>query len=132
MFRILLFAFCFCVSLASVPTHAAQQERVATKARVEAELAKDLAQPWEPQARMPNRTCLDGRSVADFQGDIVEYWANIECPYCDIQQVTLAQRDNPEMCIVVRHSSLLGTDKLVVAINAQLLAVRQKKVSIYF
>ena len=109
---IAVMAFMACFALCST-AHATKQERVATKARVEAELTKDLAQPWEPQARMPNRTCLDGRKVADFAGDIVEYWANMECPYCDIQQAAIAQRDNPDMCIVARHSATIGISESV-------------------
>ena len=38
-----------------------------------------------------------------LQGDILEYWSNLECPYCGIQEPLQAQRDNPGLCIVVRH-----------------------------
>ncbi len=38
-----------------------------------------------------------------FQGDILEYWSNLECPYCGIQEPLQAQRENPGLCIVVRH-----------------------------
>lgn len=38
-----------------------------------------------------------------FQGDIVELWSNLECPFCGIQEPLQAQRDNPGLCIVVRH-----------------------------
>lgn len=107
-----VFACLFCLAICT-PSHASSQDRVATKARVEADINKDIALLWEPMPRLEGRTCLDGRPVADFQGDIVEYWANIECPYCDIQQVTTAQRDTPEMCIVVRHSPTEGYSESV-------------------
>ena len=38
-----------------------------------------------------------------FEDDILEYWSNLECPYCGIQEPLQAQRDNPGLCIVVRH-----------------------------
>jgi hypothetical protein len=41
--------------------------------------------------------------VADFPGDVVEYWVNLECPYCGIVEPMLAQRQNAGVCIVVRH-----------------------------
>jgi hypothetical protein len=78
-------------------------ERIAVEAGVKAEVSKDLALPYNPLEGLSGRTCLDGRPVADFQGDIVELWANLECPYCGIQEPVLAQRNNPDMCIVVRH-----------------------------
>ncbi len=78
-------------------------ERIAVEAGVKAEVSKDLVMPYNPLEGLSGRTCLDGRPVADFQGDIVEYWANLECPYCGIQEPVRAQRNNPDMCIVVRH-----------------------------
>ena len=71
--------------------------------RLKAELSKDLALPYNPLESLSSRTCLDGRSADTFQGDIVEYWANLECPYCGIQEPVQAQRINQDMCIVVRH-----------------------------
>lgn len=59
--------------------------------------------PYNPLDGLTGRTCLDGRSVDGFQGDIVEYWANLECPYCGIQEPVQAQRNNQDICIVVRH-----------------------------
>ena len=78
-------------------------ERIAVEAGVKSEVSKDLALPYNPLEGLSGRTCLDGRPVADFTGDIVEYWANLECPYCGIQEPVQAQRNNPDMCIVVRH-----------------------------
>lgn len=78
-------------------------EPAAVEAEVTTEVTKDLALPYNPQEELSGRTCLDGRPVADFQGDIVEYWANLECSYCGIQEPMLAQRQNPGLCIVVRH-----------------------------
>lgn len=78
-------------------------ERIAVEAGAKAEVAKDLAVPYRPLDGLSGRTCLDGRPVEGFQGDIVEYWANLECQYCGIQEPVQAQRNNPNMCIVVRH-----------------------------
>ena len=38
------------------------------------------------------------------QGEVVEYWANLECSYCGIQEVIRAQREDSNLCIVVRHA----------------------------
>ena len=78
-------------------------ERVAVEAGVKADVSKDLALSYNPLEGLSGRTCLDGRPVDDFQCDIVEYWANLECTYCGIQEPVHAQRNNPNMCIVVRH-----------------------------
>ena len=94
-----------CLLVMLTPAHAGtpMTERIAVEAGVKAEVMKDLAVPYNPLDGLSGRTCLDGRPVADFQGDIVEYWANLECPYCGIQEPVQAQRNNPGMCIVVRH-----------------------------
>ena len=78
-------------------------DRVAVEAGVKAEIAKDLASPYSPHESLSGRTCLDGRSVDGFQGDIVELWSNLECPFCGIQEPLQAQRTHPDLCIVVRH-----------------------------
>ena len=95
----------YCVLAALDPAHAGtpMTERIAVEAGVKAEVMKDLALSYNPLDDLSGRTCLDGRAVTDFQGDIVEYWANLECPYCGIQEPVQAQRNNPGMCIVVRH-----------------------------
>lgn len=87
------------------PVHAGtpMSDRVAVEVGVKAEIAKDLASPYSPHESLSGRTCLDGRPVDGFQGDVVEYWANLECPYCGIQEPLQAQRENPGLCIVVRH-----------------------------
>ena len=95
--------YCLFVMLAPVYAGTPITERIAVEAGVKTEVTKDLAVPYNPLDGLSGRTCLDGRPVADFQGDIVEYWANLECPYCGIQEPVLAQRNNPDMCIVVRH-----------------------------
>ena len=97
---------CYCLFVMLAPVYAGTPiaERIAVEAGVKAEVMKDLAMPYNPlEGLTTGRTCLDGRPVADFQGDIVEYWANLECPYCGIQELVQAQRNNPDMCIVVRH-----------------------------
>lgn len=78
-------------------------DRMAVETGVKTEVAKDLASPYSPHESLSGRTCLDGRPVDGFQGDIVELWSNLECPFCGIQEPLQAQRDNPGLCIVVRH-----------------------------
>lgn len=95
----------YCLWVMLAPAHAGTPitERIVVEAGVKTEVMKDLALPYNPKEALSGRTCLDGRPVADFQGDIVEYWANLECPYCGIQEPLGAQRNNPDVCIVVRH-----------------------------
>lgn len=78
-------------------------DRMAVEAGVKTEIAKDLASPYSPHESLSGRTCLDGRPVDGFEDDILEYWSNLECPYCGIQEPLQTQRDNPGLCIVVRH-----------------------------
>lgn len=78
-------------------------DRMAVEAGVKTEVAKDLASPYSPHESLSGRTCLDGRPVDGFQGDILEYWANLECSFCGIQEPLQAQRNHPDLCIVVRH-----------------------------
>ena len=78
-------------------------DRVAVAAKVRAEVSKDLAVPYDPAEALTDRQCLDGRPVKDFQGDLVEYWVNLECSYCGIREPLQAQRAAQDMCIVVRH-----------------------------
>lgn len=88
-----------------LPAHAGtpMSDRMAVEAGVKAEIAKDLASPYSPRESLSGRTCLDGRPIDGFQGDIAELWSNLECPFCGIQEPLQAQRDNPGLCIVVRH-----------------------------
>lgn len=106
----------FCYLLAAIPPAFAgtpMTERIALEVGVKAGVMKDLAVPYNPLEGLSGRTCLDGRPVADFQGDIVEYWANLECQYCGIREPVQAQRDNPGMCIVVRHIPTSGYSESV-------------------
>lgn len=84
---------------------ATKADRVAVEASVKAELGKDLAHSLPDKSLWSERSCLDGRSAADFQGNVIEYWVNLECPYCGIAEPFKAQRDNQGICIVVRHAS---------------------------
>jgi len=88
-----------------LPAHAGtpMSDRVAVEAGVKTEIAKDLASSYTPHENLSGRTCLDGRPVDGFEGDILEYWSNLECPYCGILEPLQAQRDNPGLCIIVRH-----------------------------
>ncbi len=78
-------------------------DRVAVEVGVKAQVNKDLALPYNPGEALADRQCLDGRPAKDFQGDLVEYWVNLECSYCGIRESLQAQRAAPDMCIVVRH-----------------------------
>ncbi len=95
----------YCLLTLASAAHAGTpaSDRVAVEAGVKTEIAKDLSQPYTPLETLSGRTCLDGRPLDGFEGDILEYWSNLECPYCGIQEPLQAQRDNPGLCIVVRH-----------------------------
>lgn len=80
-----------------------KSDRIALDAGVKNEISVDLTQKYEPLKVLADRKCLDGRAVKDIQGEIVEYWANLECAFCGILEPVKAQRDNPDICIVVRH-----------------------------
>ncbi len=79
-------------------------DRIAVENRVSKEIEVDFAQPFALSISLAERKCLDGRPVKDFQGEVIEYWANLECPYCGIAEPLKAQRDNRNICIVVRHA----------------------------
>ena len=97
---IILSIFLLC---ALIPAHGiAVQDRIVAEARARADVSKDLETPWQPESLVA-RNCLDGRPVADFPGDVVEYWVNLECCYCGIVEPMLAQRRNADVCIVARH-----------------------------
>ena len=98
-----LFFYCLIGLCHTASAGTPMSDRVAVEAGVKAEIAKDLASPYSPHESLSGRTCLDGRSVDDFQGDIVELWSNLECPFCGIQEPLQAQRTHPDLCIVVRH-----------------------------
>ena len=69
---------------AFIPAHAlAATDRAEVETRVRADVLKDLETPWQPES-LAGRSCLDGRPVADFSGDVVEYRVNLECSYCGI------------------------------------------------
>ena len=93
------------ILMANAPAHAGtpMSDRVSVAAKVRAEVNKDLALPYNPAQALADRQCLDGRPVKDFQGDLVEYWVNLECSYCGVREPLQAQRANSDMCIVVRH-----------------------------
>lgn len=98
-----LFFYCLIGLCHTASAGTPMSDRVAVEAGVKAEIAKDLASPYSPHESLSGRTCLDGRSVDGFQGDIVELWSNLECPFCGIQEPLQAQRTHPDLCIVVRH-----------------------------
>lgn len=87
----------------TVQAETPSSDRVAVEARVQAELSKDLSQPIPISGTHSGRICLDGRPADNFAGEVIEYWANLECPYCGIMEPLKAQRNNAGLCIVVRH-----------------------------
>ena len=100
-----MFYFCLLwgtisIAHAGTPT----SDRVAVEAGIRAEISKDLAVPYKTEDELVGRTCLDGRPVSEFEGNIIEYWANLECSWCSIREPLQAQRENPGLCIVVRHA----------------------------
>ena len=102
--RFVMMALVFiCACVTAFPAYSATAERVAVEAGVRSEVGKDLALPYRPGEGLEERTCLDGRPVKGFQGEIAEIWANLECPFCGIREPMLAQRQNADLCIVVRH-----------------------------
>ena len=92
----------FYLSAIANPAHAGTSlsDRMAVQAGVKTEIAKDLASPYSPHERLSGRTCLDGRPVDGFQGEILEYWVNLECAFCGIEEPLKAQRDNP-ICVLL-------------------------------
>ena len=82
MFPFSLFAFSMLCIL--IPVHGfASKDRAEVEARVRMDVLHDLESLWQPES-LAGRTCIDGRPVADFPGDVVEYWVNLECVYCGI------------------------------------------------
>lgn len=79
-------------------------DRIAMESRVKKEIEVDFAQPFALPISLAEKKCLDGRAVKDFQGEVIEYWVNLECPYCGIAEPLKAQRDNGDICIIVRHA----------------------------
>lgn len=102
-FMVMALTICFCLNSSPVRAGTPWSDRLAVQAGVKTEVAKDLSQAARPREITSSRTCLDGRPAKNFEGDIIEYWANLECPYCGIQEPAKAQRENPAICIVVRH-----------------------------
>lgn len=82
----------------------------AEEASIETEVRQQVLQDLEQIRDMPlqERTCLDGRPVKGFEGDIAEYWVDLECPYCGVVEPARAQRAMPNLCIVVRHAASPG------------------------
>jgi hypothetical protein len=74
---IAVISMCF-LAASAFPAYSATAERVAVEAGVRAEVGKDLALPYQPTYGLEDRVCLDGRPVKGFQGEIAEYWANLE------------------------------------------------------
>lgn len=95
--------YCLLAATSSALAGTPMSDRVAVEAGVKADITKDLSQSYTPLETLSGRTCLDGRPVDGFPGNVVEYWTNLECPHCGIQEPLQAQRENSSLCIVVRH-----------------------------
>ena len=117
------------ILMASTPALAGtpMSDRVAVEAGVKAQVSKDLTVPYTPGEALADRQCLDGRPVKDFQGDLVEYWVNLECSHCGIREPLQAQRANSDMCIVVRH---IPTDQYSESLKKALSYEALKKFSV--
>lgn len=104
--RIFLAAFLvLTASLVSAYATTLEQERINTEAGVRREVMIDLAAQYIPPE---DRSGLDGRSVNASTDEILEYWVDMECAYCDISQAALAQRENVDFRIIVRHYPTQG------------------------
>jgi hypothetical protein len=89
--------------LCASPAFAADaMDRAVVETRVRREVLKDLTAQHQPP-QLEERTCLDNRPVKGFQGDIVEYWVNLECSFSGVTEAVQAQRLLQDVCIVVRH-----------------------------
>lgn len=99
----LLFSFIYIGDNAFAKTP--MTKRLAVEIAVKAEVLKDLAMPYnsEDLLGLKNRTCIDGRKVAEFKGEIIEYWVNLECTYCSLIEPLQAQRNDANICIIPRH-----------------------------
>jgi hypothetical protein len=75
---ILAIACSFVLPVSSLRAGTPMSDRVAVEAGVRTELAKDLALPPPALSDLSGRRCLDGRPVDGVQGQVVEYWANLE------------------------------------------------------
>lgn len=103
LLNVILMIFCLPALAQANPADRMVVERDTT-----ANVTKDVEMPYTPTKGIDNRTCIDGRPVAGFKGDIIEYWTNLECKFCGVQEIVMAQQAHPEWCIVVRHSPASG------------------------
>lgn len=103
MFLLAVFPILFAIP-GIVHSATPKADRIAVESRVKKEIEVDFAQPFALPISLAEKKCLDGRAVKDFQGEVIEYWANLECPYCGIAEPLKAQRDNGDICIIVRHA----------------------------
>lgn len=81
------------------------QADASTKLAMDA-VQQDSVMPF-PQAE--NRQCVDG-TQADGRA-IIDYWVDLECPYCKVDPVIMAQMSmQDKICIVIRHKPRAGGD----------------------
>ena len=75
---LLLAALVVFSSMSPAQAETASMKRVQIQTSVAREVNKDLAATYDAKAGLEFRRCIDGRAVKDVQGDIIEYWANLE------------------------------------------------------
>jgi hypothetical protein len=63
----------------------------------------DIEKPFS--APLFTRQCVDGRQAQNFEGEIIEYWVDMNCGWCAIEPIVKAQAKNQDWCIVVRHAA---------------------------
>lgn len=61
---------CFCLNAILAHAGTYMSGRTAVQAGVKTGIDKDLASPYAQHESISGRTCLDGRAVDGFQGDI--------------------------------------------------------------
>ena len=104
MTRPLSITLVFLLSCALFPAQSfAAQDRAEVEARVRADVVQDLAEELQLGEWITGRACLDGRAAENLPGEVAQYWVNLECPWCGIREPIMAQRQNPDLCIVPRH-----------------------------
>lgn len=77
-------------------------------------ITTDMSMPFS--APLTGRTCLDGKPVTAPDRQLIEYWVDLECYWCQLPEVEAFQKENQSMCVVVRHfpTSDLAVEKALI------------------
>ena len=74
---------------------------MAVQAWRQTEIAKGTLLPLIPRMNaFPAEHVWTADPWTAFQGEILEYWVNLECAFCGIEEPLKAQRDNP-ICVLL-------------------------------